>query len=230
MARMTGYPVVGRVPSTRILRTRPTEAFADPITGSAFRTLRANIEPQLREQDIDMLLVTSPSKGDGKTTVAALLAESLGRLGMRVLLVDADLKRPRLARLAKLNGHPGLADVLRERVTLSQGVQPGWIDELSVLATAPEPEAGDLLPRHFGDVIQQAREDYDVIVVDAPPLLGTDDARVIAPLAAGVILVVSAGSVANPVNEAVLAIESLKAPLLGIVGNRLKESRSLYYY
>ena len=120
--------------------------------------------------------------------------------------------------------------MLRERVSLAQGVQPGWIDELSVLATAPEPEAGDLLPRHFGDVIQQAREDYDVIVVDAPPLLGTDDARVIAPLAAGVILVVSAGSVANPVNEAVLAIESLKAPLLGIVGNRLKESRSLYYY
>jgi capsular exopolysaccharide synthesis family protein len=230
MARMTGYPVVGRVPSSRVLRTRPTEAFADPITGSAFRTLRANIEPQLREQDIDVLLVTSPGKGDGKTTVAALLAESLGRLGMRVLLVDADLKRPRLARLAKLNGHPGLSDVLRERISLAQGIQQGWIDELSLLPTAAEPEAGDLLPRHFGDVVQQAREDYDVIVVDAPPLLGTDDARVIAPLAAGVILVVSAGSVASPVNEAVLTIESLKAPLLGIVGNRLKESRSLYYY
>jgi capsular exopolysaccharide synthesis family protein len=230
IAKMTGYPVVGRIPSTRTLRTRPTEAFSDPITGSAFRTLRANLEPQLREQNVDVILVTSPGKGDGKTTVAALLAESLGRLGMRALLIDADLKRPRLARLAKLNGHPGLADVLRETVSLENGVQPGWIDELTLLPTAADPEAGDLIARRFAEVIKEAREEYDVIIVDTPPLLGTDDARVIAPLAEGVLLVVSAGSVANPVNEAVLAIEALKAPLLGIVGNRLKESRSTYYY
>jgi tyrosine-protein kinase len=230
IARMTGYPVVGRVPSSRTLRLRPTEAFSDPVTGSAFRTLRANIEPQLREQDIDLLLVTSPSKGDGKTTVAALLAESLARLGTRVLLVDADLKRPRLARLAHLDGNPGLAQVLREQIPLEKGVQPGWIDDLSLLPTSADPEAGDLLARRFGEIVRQARESFDVIIVDTPPLLGTDDARSLAPVAEGVILVVSAGSIASPVNEAILAIESLKTPLLGIVGNRLKEPRSFYYY
>jgi succinoglycan biosynthesis transport protein ExoP len=230
MAKITGYPVLGRVPSTRRLKTHPTEAFSDPVTGAAFRTLRANLEPQLREKDIDLLLITSPEKGDGKTTVAALLAESLGRLGMRVLLIDADLKRPRLARLARLDGEAGLAAVLREEMTLAQAIRPGWIDELSLLPTRADPEGGDLLARRFVDVIREAREDYDLILVDAPPLLGTDDARSLAPVAEGVLLVVSAGSNSNPVSEAVLAVESLKTPLLGIIGNRLKEGRGAYYY
>jgi polysaccharide biosynthesis transport protein len=229
IAKATGYPVVGRVPGGRALRLRPTEAFADPGTGSAFRTLRANLEPQLRDQEIDVILVTSPSRGDGKTTVAALLAESLGRLGMRVLLVDADLKRPRLARLANLDGARGLSAVLRGDASLEDCVQAGWIDDLSLLPTIPDEEAGDLLARRFSEVVQEAREHYDVIVIDTPPLLGTDDARAIAPVAEAVLLVVSAGSMEAYVNEAILAVEALKTPLLGIVGNRLKESRSLYY-
>jgi succinoglycan biosynthesis transport protein ExoP len=229
MATLTGYPVVGRVPRTRALRSRPLEAFSDPATGSAFRTLRANLEPQLRAEGIDVLLVTSPNKGDGKTTVAALLAESLSRLGNRVLLIDADLKRPRVARLAHLDGRPGLVAVLRDGRSIEDEVTQGWIDELDVLPTIADPEGSDLLARRFADVVQHARARYDLVVIDAPPLLGTDDARTVAPLAAGVLLVVSSGSHAEPVNEAVLVIESLKAPLLGIIANRLKEARRSYY-
>ncbi len=229
MAKMTGYPVVGRVPNVRALHSRPTEAFSDPAVGSAARTLRANLEPQLRERDIQVILVTSPDKGDGKTTVAALLAESLGRLGMRVLLIDADLKRPRLERFAHLDGNRGLAAVLREQSTLEESIRPGWIEELSLLPTAADPDAGDLLARRFAAMVQETKKSYDVIVVDTPPLLGTDDARSLAPVADGVLLVVSAGSMASPVNEAILALESLKASVLGIVANRFRESRSLYY-
>lgn len=230
IAKMTGYPVLGRVPSSRVLRQRPMESLADPVIGSAFRSLRANIEPQLREQDLDLLLVTSPQKGDGKTTVAALLAESMARLGMSTLLVDADLKRPRLAKLARIEDASGLDDILRGRSTLDQATRPGWAEGLSLLPTGIDPEAGDLLARSFVDVIAEARERFDLIVVDAPPLLGTDDARTLAPVAQAIVLVVSAGSEASQVNEAVLAVEALKAPLLGIVGNRLKESRRNYYY
>jgi capsular exopolysaccharide synthesis family protein len=229
MASMTGHPVLGRVPRRRLLAKRPLEAFSDAATGAAFRTLRANLEPLLREQSINVLLVTSPGKREGKTTIALLLAESLGRLGTRTLLVDADMKRPRLAKLAKLDGRPGLVAVLRNQGSLAEQTQPGWIETLSVLPTARDPEAGDLLARRFADVIKEAREDYDLIVIDAPPLLGTDDARPLARMVDGVILVVAAGSGASPVNEAVLALEGLRAPILGVVGNRLKESRSLYY-
>jgi succinoglycan biosynthesis transport protein ExoP len=229
IARMTGYPVVGRVPSARALRTRPTEAFSDPVTGSAFRTLRANIEPQLRDEKVGVLLVTSAGKSDGKTTVAAALAEALGRVGMEVLLVDADLKRPRVARLAGMNGQIGLPEVLRGKVSLARAVQPGWTNQVSVLPATADVEGGDLLAQHFGEVLAEARKRFDLVVIDAPPLLGTDDARTMAPIADGVLLVVSAGSIANPVNEAILALESLKAPLLGIIGNRLKEARGFYY-
>jgi polysaccharide biosynthesis transport protein len=229
IARMTGYPVVGRVPNVRTLRTRPTEAFSDPVTGSAFRTLRANIEPQLRDEHMGVLLITSASKSDGKTTIAAALAESLGRVGMNVLLVDGDLKRPRVARLASLNGQLGLPEVLRGRISLDRAIQPGWTDQVSVLPATQDPEGGDLIAQRFGGVIEEARKRFDMIVIDAPPLLGTDDARAMAPMADGVLLVVSAGSVANPVNEAILALEALKAPVLGIIGNRLNEARGFYY-
>src|SRR5204862_439104 len=119
----------------RLLAKRPLEAFSDPAIGAAFRTLRANLEPQLREQSVTVLLVTSPGKGEGKTTVAALLAESLARLGTRTLLADADMRRPRVAHLAKLEGRRGLAAVLRDEGTLADETQPGWVEALWVLPT-----------------------------------------------------------------------------------------------
>jgi capsular exopolysaccharide synthesis family protein len=226
---MTGYSVVGRIPRASELRSRPKEALADPVTGSAFRSLRANLEPQLREQQIDLLVVTSPGKGDGKTTVAALFAESLARVDLRVLLVDADLRRPRIAALAGVNGTPGLSTMLRQVTPLEEAVRTGWSDGLTVLPTSPDPEGGDLLATRFAAVVDMARNAFDVIVVDTPPLL-TDDARTLLSMAKGVLLVVTAGAKAEDVSEAVLAAEALHAPLLGIVANRLRESRSLYYH
>jgi Mrp family chromosome partitioning ATPase len=120
--------------------------------------------------------------------------------------------------------------VLREMASLQQGVQKGWSDGLYLLPTSADPEGGDLLATRFGELVAVARKSFDIIVVDTPPLLGTDDARTLLSMAKGVLLVVSAGANADAVNEAVLAVESLHAPLLGIVGNRLRESRSLYYY
>jgi tyrosine-protein kinase len=230
MARLTGYPVVGRIPPSRALKARPMTAFADAQTASAFRILRANLEPQLREGDVDLIVVTSPAAGDGKTTVAALLAESLGRLGMKVLLVDADLRRPGLARLANVDGRDGLSSLLRSGGDLNGAVRPGWADGLSILPTTADPEAGDLLARGFADIVTEARRTFDVIVVDTPPLLGTDDARILATMAGGMLLVVSAGATATSVNEAILAVEALNAPLMGIIGNRFKEPTTDYYY
>ena len=230
IARLTGYPVLGRIPPSRTLRTRPTKAFADPQTASSFRILRANLEPQLREGDVNVLVVTSPQAADGKTTIAALLAESLGRLGHKVLLVDADLRRPGLARMANVRGESGLSTVLRSGGDLDGAVRPGWADGLWILPTAADPEAGDLLARGFDEVISEARSSFDVLVVDSPPLLGTDDARTLARKADGILLVVSSGSTATNVNEAILAVEALKAPLLGIIGNRFKEGSQPYYY
>lgn len=229
MTRLTGYPVVGRIPMTRAIRAKATEAFADPATGSAFRSLRANLEPQLRDQQIDLIVVTSPTKGDGKTTVAALFAESLARVDMRVLLVDADLHRPRIGAFADLQSRAGLSLVLRRSIEFDESLQPGWTGGLSLLPTTPDSEGGDLLATRFADVVSEARRRFDVIVVDTAPLIGIDDARTLLTMATGVLLVVGAGSHESEVNEALLAVEALHAPMLGIIANKLRESRPYYY-
>jgi capsular exopolysaccharide synthesis family protein len=232
IAQLTGYPLLGRIPVSRAIRKRTTTSFSDPVVGSSFRTLRANLEQILRERKIKLILVTSPSEEDGKTTVAALLAESLSRLGANTLLLDADLRRPGIAPLLSMNDNRGLAAILHGESGFTGLIQRGWIRNLSVLPTAADHAAGDLLARRFATVAAAAVADYDFVVIDTAPLLGTDDARTITTSLGdhGVLLVVSAGSAADLVNEAVLAIESLKAPLLGIVGNRLKEGRRAYYY
>jgi capsular exopolysaccharide synthesis family protein len=230
MAKLTGYPVVGRIPPSRTLRKKPMLAFSDPEAASAFRILRANVEPQLREAAVDFIVVTSPAPGDGKTTVAALLAESLGRIDLKVLLVDADLRRPGLARFANVKADPGLSTILRNGGSLNGAVRSGWSENLWLLPTTHDSEAGDLLARHFSDVLDEAYANFDVVVVDTPPLLGTDDARILATMAKGILLVVSANTNATTLNDAILAIEALKAPLLGIVGNRFRESWAAYQY
>ncbi|HEU6446288.1 MAG TPA: AAA family ATPase [Gaiellaceae bacterium] len=230
LARLTGYPVVGRVPPSRTVHTNPTRAFSDAEASSAFRILRANLEPQIREGGLDFLLVTSPLPGDGKTTTAALLSESLSLLGMRVLLVDADLRRPGIAKMARIASEPGLSNVLRGETSLSEAVRGGWAQNLFVLSTRLDPDAGDLLSRRFADLVEEARSRFDVIVVDTPPLLSADDPRTLATMAKGILLVVSAGSTVSSVNDAIIAVEALNAPLVGIIGNRFKESGPANYY
>jgi capsular exopolysaccharide synthesis family protein len=232
IAQLTGYPVLGRVPVSRAIHGRAATAFGDPIVGASFRTLRANLEQILRDREIKAILVTSPSSADGKTTVAALLAEALSRLGARTLLVDADLRRPGVGPLFSLNGDKGLAAVLHGDAVLRSSVQKGWVPNLWVLPTTADRGAGDLLARGFNKVAREAMANFDFVVIDTAPLIGADDARAIATGldSHGVLLVVSAGSESDLVNEAILAMESLNAPLLGIVGNRLKESRQAYYY
>ena len=143
---------------------------------------------------MDVIVVTSPSPADGKTTVTTLLGEALGRLGMRVLLIDADLRRPGFARVIGVAPRPGLAEVLRGETSVLAAAQSGWSENVSVLATAHDPEAGDLLARRFTDVIDEAKESFDLILVDTPPLLSTDDARTMATMAKGILLVVVAGN------------------------------------
>lgn len=230
LARSSGYPVVGRIPPSRTLHRGPAEAFSDLQVASAFRILRANLEPQLREGDVDVIVVTSPSPADGKTTITTLLGEALGRLGMRVLLVDADLRRPGFARVIGVQPRPGLAEVLRGETSVLEAAQEGWSDNVWILATAHDPEAGDLLARRFADVIDEAKESFDLVLIDTPPLLSTDDARTMATMAKGILLVVTRGTLARSLNEAVLAIEALQAPLMGIVANRFKESTAQYHY
>lgn len=229
--QLTGYTILGRVPRSRVSRGKPRDAFADPVIGTAFRTLRTNIERLSEEGKIVVLVVSSSTSGEGKTTVASLLAEAFARLGSKVLLVDADLRRRGLSSVLKLPQGRDLSSVLRGRGTLENALRKGWTENLSILAANQDPEASDLIARKFGGVLEDARKTFDLVVVDTPPLLGTDEGRTIATLGDGVLFVVRAGAMTGPINEGVLALEALKVRVLGAVGNALPRSQiGPYYY
>jgi capsular exopolysaccharide synthesis family protein len=230
VALVTGYPVVGRIPPARVLRGSPVEALADPAVGAAVRTLRTNLERVSRERPVHVLVVTSPTPGEGKTTVAGALAVALARLEARILLIDADLRRPGVLRAFPGPARPGLADVLSGKADLMASIRPGPVANLKILPTAPDADAGDLLARRFADVLRAAREEFDVIIVDAPPLLGGDDSRTLATLCDGTLLVVGVDTLATAVGEAAAALDALGVQVVGAVANRARESRGLGAY
>ena len=197
--------------------------------GAALRSLRAGLEPQLRDANLNTVLVTSVSSGEGKTTVASLFAESLARIGMNVLLVDGDLKRPGLSKLTKLPGSPGLATVLRDLTPWQQAISAGWTPNLSVLPTSGDPEGGDLLATRFDSLLSSIRQEFDLVIIDGSPLIGADDARTVAAMTDGILLVVRAGTRVADLNEAILVLEALNAPLLGAVANRFEHRPAGYY-
>ncbi len=231
VAVLTGYPVIGRLPVARVLRkASPNRALSDSAVGAAVRSLRTSLEREVGGLPRGVVAVTSPTPGEGKTTVSSVLATALARLELRVLLVDADLRRASLTRALRVDGTNGLSAVLRNSADLSECVIAGWTQGLFLLPTTPDSDAGDLLARRFGDVARKAREAYDVVIVDVPALLGTDDAATAATQADGVLVVVSDGTMAGPVSEAVLALHSLRVRVLGVVANRVRDSGGTVSY
>lgn len=221
IAVLSGYPVVGRLPVSRPVRGGPGHAFSDPLVGAAVRTLRTNLEQELGTTPRGTVIVTSSSPGEGKSAVSAVFATVLARLGQRVLLVDADLHRTGLTRLASLGTRGGLSAILRGEGRLEEQLQQGWTPGLTVLTTTTDPEAGELLARHFESFLDQTRSLFDIVIVDAPPVLGADDTSTISTMADGVLLVVSVGAMAAPVSETVLALRTLRVHVWGTVANRL---------
>lgn len=225
---VTGLRVVGRLPFRRSLRGRPLDALADPVVGNAIRSSRTAIDRESREFPVHVLTVTSPSQADGKSTFSALFAATLARLDARVLLVDGDLVRPRLARRFDVPDAPGLGPVLRKEASLEDSVVE-VLPRLWLLPAVPEHEAGDLVARRFGELLSEARSTFDVIVVDAPPVLGSDMSATLATFAEAVVFVVSAGSLTTSVRQALTTLETMSVRVLGVVANGFREPNESYY-
>jgi Mrp family chromosome partitioning ATPase len=231
IAVVTGYPVVGRLPlSRRIRRVAPGRALSDPKIGAAARSLRTNLERELGGSPHGVVVVASAVKGEGKTTVAGVLATTLARLDRRVLLIDADLRAAGLSKGMRVDANGGLAGLLRGGGDLFARLQPGWTGGLAVLPTATDADAGELLARRFSEVLRRARDSFDVVIVDSPELLAADDAATLATQVDGVLMVVSDGTMAAPVSEAVLALHGLRVRVWGVVANRVRETGGAVSY
>ncbi|ESU34274.1 hypothetical protein G3A_01920 [Bacillus sp. 17376] len=203
-----------------------------PIT-EQYRTIRTNIQFASIDKELNTIMVTSAGPGDGKSTTAANLSVTFAQQGKRVLLVDADLRKPTVHYTFNLTNTFGLTSVLTKQQSLEESFVESSISDLSILPSGPvPPNPAELLSSVSMDTfLKQAMELFDHVVFDTPPVLAVADAQILANKCDGVILVVSSGK--TEIEEAAKAKEILissKGKLLGAVLNNKKLTDSDYYY
>ena len=233
-AKALGKPILASVPRHKHLADEPLVALegAGSPGAEAYRSLRTAVRFIDVDRTARTLLVTSPSAGEGKTTTAANLAVAFAQSGERVLVVDADLRRGRLAPLFGVLPEPGLTDVIARRVELPTASSE-WRDELSVLGPGALPaNPSELLgSQAMADLLADLGSAYDIVILDAPPILPVTDAVVLAALVDAVVVVAQwAKTSATAVEDAALVLQSVSAPVLGVVLNGVRGTRSRRYY
>jgi len=205
--------------------------------GESIRTLRNSILLASFDRRYRSLLVTSAAPGEGKTTTAANLAAAHAEQGNRTLLIDGDLRRPSVHRNFNLSSAVGLSNALlgeipwRDAVIEAQGI-PG----LHILpAGPPSRKASDLVGRGLVELLAEASADFDLVLLDAPPLLGFAEPLQMATAVDGVIVVARAGQTTRKAVATVLAtLNRLRAKVVGVVLNEvhreLSDSYTYYSY
>jgi succinoglycan biosynthesis transport protein ExoP len=219
---LTAAPILASTPEDDAVRRRPAVFDDDPQgpLAESFRALRVALQFLDVDDGARSVVVTSSVETEGKSVTALNLAVALAETGERVLLVDADLRRPAVADLLGLEGAVGLTDVLIDRTPLDQAVQSGEHGLLAVLPSgAVPPNPNELLQSHALErLIPVLERRYDRVVIDAPPVLAVSDAAILAHRASGALLVVRSGRVQRAQLQGALdALRRAKAPVLGIV-------------
>jgi len=233
-----GLPILGLIPRSKHRDRRPVASPAelqdDPALAEAFRTLRTSIQFAALGSRLRSIQVTSAGTTDGKTTTVGGLAVTLAQAGHRVVVVDGDLRRPRIHELFDIDPAVGLTDVLTEDATLEEALRS--VPDQPQLALVPcgttSPHPSELLatPR-FRELIASLEDGYDFVIVDTPPVLPIADARVVAGTVDATLLVVAAER--SKVKEVQLATDLLRqvdAPLVGVVFNQVPTTRGRKQY
>lgn len=201
----------------------------DPPRLEAFRVLRTNIQFVDVDNPHKVFVVTSPVQGEGKSATAVNLAASLAQAGVKVLLMDGDLRRPRVASYLGLDSSTGVTTVLLGRVTLEEAIQRHAVTDLDVLASGvTPPNAAELLQSNaMAGLLTKVRALYDIVIVDAPPLLPVTDAALLSSQADGAIMIVRYGrTTKDRIATAIERLTAVDAQVVGVVMNMVPSSKS----
>ncbi|RFU67115.1 polysaccharide biosynthesis tyrosine autokinase [Peribacillus saganii] len=216
-------------------RTLITHINSKSPISEQYKTIRTNIQFSSLDEDIRSLVVTSSGPGEGKSTTVGNLAVVFAQQGKRVLLIDADMRKPTAHYTFRKDNITGLTNVLTRQAALDKAVSETDIENLYILTSGPiPPNPAELLSSHAMDeLLESAMHHFDMVLFDTPPVLAVTDAQILASKCNGTILVVKSNYTAT--DAAVKAKELLsaaQAKLLGVVLNakKLKESNYYYYY
>lgn len=212
----------------QIVHTQPMSMAAESC-----RTTRTNLMFMAAESPNKTMVVTSANPKDGKTTVASNIAIALAQSGQRVLLIDADLRRPSIHRAFGMENHSGLTNILVGDKTLSQVSCDVGIDKLTVVTCGPlPPNPAELLhTKQFSRLLEETAAMYDRVIFDSPPLRAVADAAILAPQCGGAMLVVrSRATTRDAVTAAVRSLKDVGANILGGVLNDVTPGRGSQSY
>jgi succinoglycan biosynthesis transport protein ExoP len=232
-----------RLPGSRSRRDRSngdslvTVSEFGSVSAEAFRTLRTNLIFSQSIQTLRTMVITSPSPQDGKTTTAANLAVTFAQQGMRVLLIDCDLRKARLHNLFHVPREPGFSQYLARQHSLAEVTRTTSVENLflipaGILPANPSELVGSAIAR---TTIESLAQQYDIVIIDTPPVHVAADALILGSMANGVLLVLRAGhSERDAAREALQRLANVGAHVLGAVLNdpdhKVPEYGSYYYY
>ncbi|SMQ73866.1 capsular exopolysaccharide family [Plantibacter sp. VKM Ac-1784] len=219
---LTEIPIMGGIAFDPKAKQRPLIVQADPKSPRAesFRSLRTNLQFLDVSDQPRSYVVTSSIQSEGKSTTAANLAIALSDAGHRVIIIDADLRRPKLATYFDIEGAVGLSDVLIRRATLEDTMQPWGRGALTILpAGAIPPNPSELLGSSvMQKLISGLEKQFDYVLIDAPPLLPVTDGALLARHTGGALVVVAAGRThKNQLKGALEALVHVNASVAGLV-------------
>jgi len=217
----------------RTMRSLITKTNPKSPISEQYRTIRTNIQFSVVDRPLRSLMVTSSAPAEGKSTTVANLAVVFAQQGKKVLLIDADLRKPTVHYTFRKDNHVGVTNVLAKQASLQTAVKETDVENLFVLTSGPiPPNPAELLgSAAMEDLLAEAYEQFDIVLFDTPPVLAVTDAQILANQCDGVILVVHSGKTeieaAQKAKELLLAA---KGKLLGVVLNQKKQKESSYYY
>jgi capsular exopolysaccharide synthesis family protein len=198
-----------------------------------YRTIRTNIQYSSVDQELKVIMVTSSGPAEGKSTTVANLAVTFAQLGKKVLLVDADLRKPTVHYTFGVNNLFGFTTVLTKQRSLESVVRETEIQDLYVLTSGPIPPnpAELLISKSMEQFIEEAKEQFDYVLFDTPPLLAVADPQILANQCDGSILVVfSERTEIEQAKKAKELLENAHSKLLGVVLNHKEAQKNDYYY
>lgn len=198
-------------------------AFAEPkhVVSEQFRTVRTNIEFAGAALDqCQVVMFTSSAMSEGKSTVSANVAVTWAQAGKKVLLIDTDLRRPALQATFRTLNLDGVTTVLTGKNSVSDVIEPSFVNNLDILTSGPiPPNPSELLnSKRMASILDWARDNYDIVVLDAPPVLAVSDVQVLVPKTDGVVVVAKMGkTLKGDLRRTVEVLKLAKATILGCV-------------